>query len=558
MKTKASTDTLELNPHVSEYLLMNRLTTRQSHSVYKTALFFNDWLLSVFSYLGCAILFGEGINIIYNISHLLAITIFVLASIAFFRSSKLYNYHIIYDASRHVRQLVMAWGWNMLILISAFLIHTYGQSVTDFQFVVGTAAIAMLFLLLIKYIDEYAVHVLAAVGISFIVVGWLELLGPESTGAITAAPLALVSGFFLTVITVSLSRYLIVHQLFSKVMKKKFRRQTVIIGSDEQAESITKYIIDNNTPFWITGVVGMPSEFGKKLRVTKGNLGEVINLPRIMEENSVSEVIITDEKIDKKTLIAILDYCAANRVNIWFPPNYMPIISVKLYIDHFCGLPMIRLCTQKNIRLFSKLKYSLDAFATLPIFLIQLPVFMAIAIAVKFTSSGPVFYKATAIGKSGRAFSMFKFRSMQQNSDSSIHKQYVTKLIKGQIKNEDGNRKVLKLTNDNRITPIGKIIRKYSLDELPQLINVLKGDMSLIGPRPCLPYEYEAYEEWHKKRVAVRPGISGLWQVTGRSEVSFEDMILLDLYYIYNQSFSLDLSILFETLFVVMNKKGAY
>ena len=116
---------------------------------------------------------------------------------------------------------------------------------------------------------------------------------------------------------------------------------------------------------------------------------------------------------------------------------------------------------------------------------------------------------------------------------------------------------MLKITNDDRITAIGKFIRKFSLDELPQLINVLKGDMSLVGPRPCLPYEFEAYEEWHKKRTAVRPGISGLWQVTGRSEVSFEDMILLDLYYLYNRNFWLDLSILFETVFVVIGKKGA-
>ena len=245
------------------------------------------------------------------------------------------------------------------------------------------------------------------------------------------------------------------------------------------------------------------------------------------------------------------------RVNVWFPPNYMPVINVKLYIDHFCGLPMVRLGTQKNSWLFSKLKYSFDALSTLPIFLLQLPTFLAIAAAVKLTSCGPVFYKATAIGRGGKKFSMYKFRSMREDCDKSVHKQYVTKLIKGDIKNDCDGTQVLKLTDDDRVTSIGKIIRKYSLDELPQLINVLKGDMSLVGPRPCLPYEFEVYEEWHKKRAAVRPGISGLWQVTGRSEVSFEDMILLDLYYIYNRSFYLDLRILFETVFVVIGKKGA-
>jgi lipopolysaccharide/colanic/teichoic acid biosynthesis glycosyltransferase len=105
---------------------------------------------------------------------------------------------------------------------------------------------------------------------------------------------------------------------------------------------------------------------------------------------------------------------------------------------------------------------------------------------------------------------------------------------------------------------VGNILRKLSLDELPQLINVIKGDMSLVGPRPCLPYEFEVYQDWYKRRVSVRAGISGLWQVTGRSEVSFEDMILLDLYYIYNRSLLLDFNILFETIFVVLGKKGAY
>ena len=108
------------------------------------------------------------------------------------------------------------------------------------------------------------------------------------------------------------------------------------------------------------------------------------------------------------------------------------------------------------------------------------------------------------------------------------------------------------------MTSVGKLLRKFSLDELPQIINVLKGEMSLIGPRPCLPYEYEVYKDWHKKRLCIRPGISGLWQVAGRSAVTFEDMVLLDLYYIYNRSLILDLIIMNETLFAVIEKRGAY
>jgi lipopolysaccharide/colanic/teichoic acid biosynthesis glycosyltransferase len=186
-----------------------------------------------------------------------------------------------------------------------------------------------------------------------------------------------------------------------------------------------------------------------------------------------------------------------------------------------------------------------------------LPVFAAVALIIRLTSEGPVFYRPTAVGKSGRHFRMYKFRSMITGASSAIHKEFVTRMIKGEL-TQDASGKPLKIVNDPRVTWIGRILRKTSMDEIPQLLNVLKGEMSLVGPRPCLPYEYEVYKDWHKKRTAVRPGITGLWQVVGRSEVSFEDMILLDLYYIYNRSFQLDLTILFETIFVVIKKKGAH
>jgi len=236
----------------------------------------------------------------------------------------------------------------------------------------------------------------------------------------------------------------------------------------------------------------------------------------------------------------------------------MPIIDVKLHIDRFCGKPMIRLCSQKRSWLFYKLKHVSDALITLPVFVLQLPLFLSIMALIKMNSKGPVFYKARAIGKGGQPFDMYKFRSMRVDSDKSIHQQYVTKLIKGEIAADEQQKGPVKIVDDPRVTRIGRILRKLSLDELPQLINVLKGQMSLVGPRPCLPYEYDIYQDWHKKRTAVRPGITGLWQVTGRSEVLFEDMILLDLYYIYNSSIILDLQILFETAFVVLGKKGAF
>ena len=270
------------------------------------------------------------------------------------------------------------------------------------------------------------------------------------------------------------------------------------------------------------------------------------------------EIIVTDENIDKRILISLLDYCTSEGLTIWFSPKLMPIIDLKLHIDVFCGLQMIRLCSQKNSYIFNKIKHGLDALIVLPVFLLLIPIFVMIGIAIKLNSHGPVFFRAKAVGRNGKPFCMYKFRSMQIDTGNEVHKEYVTKLINGNITHNSGKGGVFKITDDQRITSIGKFLRKLSLDELPQLINVLKGEMSLVGPRPCVPYEYEAYKDWHKKRLSIRPGITGVWQVTGRSAVSFEDMVLLDLYYIYNRNILMDINILYETIFAVLEKRGAY
>jgi undecaprenyl-phosphate galactose phosphotransferase len=291
--------------------------------------------------------------------------------------------------------------------------------------------------------------------------------------------------------------------------------------------------------------------------VPKSNLGRIQDLESILGEHFFQEAIITDETIEKSELIGLLDFFTTKGINVWFIPKLMPIIGIKLYIDSLCGIPMIRLSRRLQQWWVQRVKYAFDAVAALVVFILVLPIFLAFTIAIKLTSPGPVFYRAHAVGKKGRFFRMYKFRSMITGASKDIHKDYVTRMIKGEI-TQDGSGKTLKITNDPRITTVGRFLRKTSLDELPQLINVLKGEMSLVGPRPCLPYEYEIYKDWHKKRTEVRPGITGLWQVVGRSEVGFEDMILLDLYYIYNRSLELDLSILFETVFVVLKKKGAH
>jgi lipopolysaccharide/colanic/teichoic acid biosynthesis glycosyltransferase len=187
-------------------------------------------------------------------------------------------------------------------------------------------------------------------------------------------------------------------------------------------------------------------------------------------------------------------------------------------------------------------------------------VFLAIAIAIKLTSKGPVLFKQKRVGQYGVGFTFLKFRSMRFLNDPKIHQEYVKRLIAGKddCKQADGNGGAYKLQHDPRITPLGRFLRRTSLDELPQFFNVLRGDMSLVGPRPPIPYETEVYDIWHRRRFfEVKPGITGLWQVKGRSKVKFDDMVRLDIQYTREWSLGLDLKILLETPGALFFGKGA-
>ncbi len=190
------------------------------------------------------------------------------------------------------------------------------------------------------------------------------------------------------------------------------------------------------------------------------------------------------------------------------------------------------------------------------------PLLCVISVLIKLTSRGPVLFRQTRLGQHGKEFTFLKFRSMYVNNDASLHQEYVSQLIRGKAKRKqsaDGKSSAYKVINDPRITPLGRVLRKTSLDELPQLVNVLKGEMSLVGPRPPLPYEWACYDVWHLRRIVeVKPGITGLWQVTGRSKTSFDDMVRIDLRYAKRWSLSLDFKILLRTFRVVISGDGAY
>jgi len=213
---------------------------------------------------------------------------------------------------------------------------------------------------------------------------------------------------------------------------------------------------------------------------------------------------------------------------------------------------------------FLSIKRIIDIIGSVSALIVFSPLFILIPILIKTGSRGPVFFRHERLGMFGKKFMFLKYRSMRADNDDSVHREYIKNLITSQNA-EDGNSDkpgengLYKIKDDPRVTLIGKVLRKTSLDELPQLLNVFKGDMSLVGPRPPIPYEYDEYKIWHTRRVIeVKPGITGLWQVEGRSSTSFDEMVRLDLKYIREWSLWLDIKIILKTPWVVLTGKGAY
>jgi lipopolysaccharide/colanic/teichoic acid biosynthesis glycosyltransferase len=209
------------------------------------------------------------------------------------------------------------------------------------------------------------------------------------------------------------------------------------------------------------------------------------------------------------------------------------------------------------------IKRMVDILGGATLLLIHSPVLACVALAIKLTSKGPVIYRQERLGQFGKSFQCLKFRTMYVDNDPKIHRDYVEGFIAGRLAVENGSEEagsvVYKIQADPRVTPVGRFLRRMSLDEFPQFWNVLRGEMSLVGPRPPLPYEFQAYHIWHRRRVLdVKPGVTGLWQVTGRSRTSFDDMVRMDLRYCQRWSLWLDLKILLATPLAVFKGNGAY
>jgi lipopolysaccharide/colanic/teichoic acid biosynthesis glycosyltransferase len=287
------------------------------------------------------------------------------------------------------------------------------------------------------------------------------------------------------------------------------------------------------------------------------------------KNNRVIGVIFTELRPERPAIGEILERVnTALRARLTLAQIATITVSVHLYPDRDLGVPgssandklYADLNRQRSARL---LKRVIDILGSVGLLVLLAPVLVMVGVAIKLTSKGPVFFKQTRIGQLGKPFAFLKFRSMYMDADSQVHKQYVKAFIVGgrdgvgepEALKQDG---LFKMSRDSRVTPLGQFLRKASLDELPQLLHVLTGHMSLVGPRPPIPYEVECYDAWHLRRVLeARPGLTGLWQVKGRSRTTFDDMVRLDLKYIDKWSVWNDLRILLRTPWVVLTGAGA-
>lgn len=368
----------------------------------------------------------------------------------------------------------------------------------------------------------------------------------------------LVLGLFVlfSLIGIVLFRTLVFRPLFAFASQKKIiRRKVLIVGRDRTARMVAAQVaLDDSHGFDVIGFVNDETAVGERVFEELINLGSMNDLDHLVRSNEIKEVIIAESDVTHLHLLEIIDKAQATTANVRLVSELYNIIPEKVLLEKYLGVPIVKMPQNYENSLFAVYKRVFDVGVTIVgLIVIAIPLAI-IAVLIKLSSKGPVFYNHSRIGKDCKPFEFYKFRTMYADNDDTAHREFVADLIASKESNDE----VKKIKDDPRVTSIGKFLRKTSLDELPQLFNVLKGEMSLVGPRPCMPYELEQYQEWHRRRLSVIPGCTGLWQVAGRSAVDFNDMVILDLFYIDNMSPLFDLSIIFRTLPVMLLAKGGH
>jgi exopolysaccharide biosynthesis polyprenyl glycosylphosphotransferase len=338
---------------------------------------------------------------------------------------------------------------------------------------------------------------------------------------------------------------------------------TLIVGTNAEAvQTVRELGARRDLGYKVIGIVRTDgasdeaaTEFGADI---VGSFDDLSTLIRTLE---IQEVIITDNTIPSDRLFeAMMGVGRRQRVEFRFAPSLFDLLPQKTSVEQIGVLPMVRLFREPLSDLARFVKRASDIAISLIAIVVLSPLLLIASLVVKAGSKGPVMFRQERVGMDGRIFLCYKFRTMQADADDVVHREAYRKNIEGAAGANAGNdtKPVFgKVRDDPRVTSTGRWLRRSSLDELPQLFNVLLGDMSVVGPRPPIPYEVEDYDIWHRKRLDMKPGITGLWQVSGRSRLTFEEMVRTDLYYIENWSLWLDLKIILLTLPAVWRGDGA-
>jgi exopolysaccharide biosynthesis polyprenyl glycosylphosphotransferase len=325
-----------------------------------------------------------------------------------------------------------------------------------------------------------------------------------------------------------------------------YRRRALLVGSGQHIEAVAHALGSRSrTQVELVGYISLTPRPENGLR----SLGRLDKLGDVLGEERIDEVIIADPDFPQERALDLVDRCHQRGVTVRVAPSTMEILLDRAEFMPGESVPLFTLRPPVFEGIEYAVKRTFDlVLSTIGLVLIS-PLLLAVAAAVKLSSRGPVIYRSVRPGIAGRPFHCFKFRTMRQHADQ----------IQDDLESlNESSGALFKIRDDPRLTPVGRFLRRFSLDELPQLVNVLRGEMSLVGPRPLPLRDFERLEDWHKKRYLVLPGITGLWQVSGRSELDFDDLVRLDFLYLERWSIFLDLSILLKTVPAVLSRRGAF
>jgi exopolysaccharide biosynthesis polyprenyl glycosylphosphotransferase len=325
-----------------------------------------------------------------------------------------------------------------------------------------------------------------------------------------------------------------------------YRRRAVLVGSGKHIEDVHHALVDEvHAPVDMLGFISLEPRPDNGLR----SLGRMEDLPEVLEHYRVQEVIIADPDFPEEQAVDLVDQCHRRGVTVRIAPSTMEILVHRAEFVPGASVPLFELRPPVFDGFDYFLKRSFDFIGALLLIVVLSPLLMAISIAVFLTSRGGILYRSIRPGIGGEPFACFKFRTMRSDADQ----------LQADLESlNEASGALFKIRRDPRMTPVGRFLRRFSLDELPQLFNVVLGQMSLVGPRPLPQRDFDQLEEWHKKRYLVLPGLTGLWQVSGRSELDFDDLVRLDFLYLERWSVGLDLTILLKTIPAVLSRRGAF